>query len=108
MDIGRKIKNLRTINKLSQDELARKLQINRNYLSRIETGKSEPSSSILISLSQLFNISIDSLLDLKEKNKTLEEKIITLNEKIKHLDNEDIDFLIKIVNIMNNDLIKNI
>ena len=45
MKLGEKIKLLRKSKNISQDQLASMLNINRNYLSRVETGKSEPSSS---------------------------------------------------------------
>ena len=38
--IGDKIQSLRKNNSMSQEELAAELRINRNCLSRIETGKS--------------------------------------------------------------------
>ena len=60
MDLGNKIKNLREIEKISQEQLAKTLKINRNYLSRIETGKSEPTSSILKDLANIFNIKLAS------------------------------------------------
>ena len=44
MKLGEKIKLLRKGKKISQEELANMLKINRNYLSRIETGKYEPTS----------------------------------------------------------------
>lgn len=47
MKLGEKIKLLRKGKKISQEELANMLKINRNYLSRIETGKSEPTSSVI-------------------------------------------------------------
>ena len=40
MKLGEKIKQLRKSKGISQEELAVMLKINRNYLSRIETGKS--------------------------------------------------------------------
>lgn len=42
-----KIKTLRKKKGLTQEQLSNLLQINRHYLSRIETGKSEPTASIL-------------------------------------------------------------
>lgn len=62
MDLGNKIKNIRYNHNISQEELARILKINRNYLSRIETNKSLPTAEILAKLATTFNISIDSLL----------------------------------------------
>ena len=43
MKLGEKIKSLRKSKGISQEELAAMLKINRNYLSRVETGKSEPT-----------------------------------------------------------------
>ena len=62
MDLGSKIKNIRYNHNISQEELARMLEINRNYLSRIETNKSLPTAEILAKLAVTFNISIDTLL----------------------------------------------
>ena len=62
MDLGSKIKNIRYNHNISQEELARILEINRNYLSRIETNKSLPTAEVLAKLALTFNISIDSLL----------------------------------------------
>ena len=40
------------------------LKINRNFLSRIETGKSDPNAGILKSIAQIFNVDLNSLLDI--------------------------------------------
>ena len=106
MDLGSKIKNLREVEKISQEQLAKTLKINRNYLSRIETGKSEPTSSILKDLANIFNISIDSLLDISKNETSCEEKVNTIYKKIKYLDNNDLDFLIRIIEVMTKEFIK--
>ena len=106
MDLGNKIKNLREIEKISQEQLAKTLKINRNYLSRIETGKSEPTSSILKDLANIFNISIDSLLDISNNESSTIDKIETISNKIKNLDNNDLDFLIRIIEVMRKEFIK--
>jgi DNA-binding XRE family transcriptional regulator len=72
MTLGEKIRNLRNNNNISQDKLAKMLNINRNNLSRIETDKSVPTSDILYNLAKIFNISIDSLLEI---NKTEENNL---------------------------------
>ena len=106
MDLGNKIKNLREIDKISQEQLAKTLKINRNYLSRIETGKSEPTSSILKDLANIFNISIDSLLDITNNETTNEEKVDIIYKKVKYLDNTDLDFLIRIIEVMTKEYVK--
>ena len=106
MDLGNKIKNLREIEKISQEQLAKTLKINRNYLSRIETGKSEPTSSILKDLANIFNISIDSLLNISNNESTNDEKVDLIYNKIKYLDNKDLDFLIRIIEVMTKEFVK--
>ena len=63
MKLGEKIKQLRKSKGISQEELAFMLKINRNYLSRIETGKSEPTSSILKNIAEIFSVDLNSLLE---------------------------------------------
>jgi transcriptional regulator with XRE-family HTH domain len=106
MDLGIKIKNLREIEKISQEQLAKILKINRNYLSRIETGKSEPTSSILIDLANIFNISIDSLLDISNNETSNEEKFDIIYKRLKYLDNKDLDFLIRVTEVMTKEFVK--
>ena len=106
MDLGIKIKNLREIEKISQEQLAKTLKINRNYLSRIETGKSEPTSSILKDLANIFNISIDSLLDISNNETSYEEKIDMIYKRLKYLDNNDLDFLIRVTEVMTKEFVK--
>ena len=106
MDLGIKIKNLREIEKISQEQLAKTLKINRNYLSRIETGKSEPTSSILKDLANIFNISIDSLLDISNNETSNEEKNDKIYKRLKYLDNNDLDFLIRVTEVMTKEFVK--
>ena len=106
MNLGIKIKNLREIEKISQEQLAKTLKINRNYLSRIETGKSEPTSSILKDLANIFNISIDSLLDISNNETSNEEKIDMIYKRLKYLYNNDLDFLIRVTEVMTKEFVK--
>ena len=107
MSIGEKIKYLRKVKGISQEELAQKLNINRNFLSRIETEKSEPTATILKHIAQIFSISIDSLLDIKEQDISIDDKIKQLTNNIKYLPNKDLDFLIRITTIMKEEYVKN-
>ena len=58
MKLGEKIKQLRKSKGISQEELASTLKINRNFLSRIETGKSEPTASMLKNIAKIFKLLI--------------------------------------------------
>lgn len=53
---------LRTKNGLSQDDLAEKLHVTRQAVSRWETGETMPNTETLKLLSKLFDISINTLL----------------------------------------------
>ena len=56
------IYELRTKNNLSQDELAEKVFVTRQAVSRWETGETVPNTETLKLLSNLFNVSINTLL----------------------------------------------
>ena len=56
------ILELRTKNKLSQNDLAEKLHVTRQAVSRWETGETMPNTETLKMLSKLFDVSINTLL----------------------------------------------
>lgn len=56
------IKFYRLQNHLSQEELAQKVFVSRQAVSRWETGETEPNTETLKLLSKLFNLSINTLL----------------------------------------------
>lgn len=66
--IADRIKNLREDCKLTQSELAKKLNITRSSVNAWEMGVSVPSTTYLIELAQLFHVSTDYLLGLSENN----------------------------------------
>ena len=61
------IYELRTKNGLSQDELAAKVFVTRQAVSRWETGETVPNTETLKLLSNLFNVSINTLLGSPQK-----------------------------------------
>lgn len=106
MDLGSKIRNLRYLNGLTQDKLAKMIGINRNCLSRIETNKVMPSIEVLISISKVFNISLDSFLDIKltvnDDESAKKKKLSKVIQYTQMLSCKDIDFIIGILNLMLN------
>lgn len=62
MDTKDVILELRTKNGLSQDELAEKVFVTRQAVSRWENGETIPNTETLKQLSKLFNVSINTLL----------------------------------------------
>ena len=62
METKNVIFELRTKNGLSQDELAEKIYVTRQAVSRWETGETIPNTETLKLLSKLFDVSINTLL----------------------------------------------
>ena len=62
MDTKDMIRRLRTEKGLSQDELAEKLFVTRQAVSRWENGETTPNTETLKRLSRLFDVSINTLL----------------------------------------------
>ena len=62
MDTKEIIRELRTKNGLSQDELAEKVYVTRQAVSRWENGETVPNTDTLKLLSNLFGVSINTLL----------------------------------------------
>jgi len=106
MNIGEKIKYLRKSQNMSQEALANHLKINRNYLSRIETDKSEPTASIIKTVSNLFGISVNSLLEMETTGPIYEEKVRYVTENCRLLLENDLDFLVRIISIMKEEYVK--
>lgn len=61
--LGEKIYDLRKKNGMSQETLAEKLNVARQTISNWETGETSPNPDQLKLLSEVFNVSIDELLD---------------------------------------------
>lgn len=62
MNFAEKLYTLRTQSGYSQEVLAEKLNVSRQAVSKWETGPTLPETDKLIAISELFHVSIDSLL----------------------------------------------
>lgn len=56
-----KIKELRQINNLSQDELATKVSVRRETISRLEAYKYNPSLTLAIEIAKVFKLPIEDI-----------------------------------------------
>ena len=82
MKIGEKLKEEREKNKLSQKDVADRLHVARQSVSRWETDQSYPDLENLMALGQLYHVSIDELLGIEREEvipesaekKTVEEE----------------------------------
>lgn len=66
MDIGVKLKFLRKAEGLTQEEIAKKLNISRVNYTRYETGKVRPDYETLIKIADYYDISLDEMFDRKK------------------------------------------
>lgn len=68
---------------ISQEELASQLQTVQNHISRLETGKVEPSTDMLERLSKALNTSVDYLMGLADSpDKIANESELSDEEKL--------------------------
>ncbi len=105
MDLGYKFKNIRFINNISQERMAKLLEINRNYLSRIENNKAFPDTKVLVKLANVFHVSIDSLLDITSSDDSIilrKKKIKEIKEYCSYLNTSELDFIINLLCVMKN------
>ena len=62
MDVSEKILQLRKANGFTQEELAEKLNVSRQSVSKWDSGQSVPELEKLVALSEIFQVSTDHLL----------------------------------------------
>ena len=83
MELSKKIYQLRKLSGMTQEQLAEKLNISRQTLSKWENGTSVPDVESVVRLSVLFHTSLEELL-LEEENYVEEEKTqITLEDMMR-------------------------
>ena len=73
MEIGKKIMNLRKKSGLSQEELAEKIGVARQTISKWELGETSPDLKQAKELSKIFNVSLDELTNNDIKNILVEK-----------------------------------
>ena len=66
MNLSKKIYELRKAHGMSQEQLAEKLNVSRQSISKWESGESSPEIERLIELSDVFDVSTDYLLKSSE------------------------------------------
>ena len=63
VSIGNRVKNLRINKGLSQDELARRIDFDRTYLSRVESGKQNMTVETLFKICEGLGVTIKEFFD---------------------------------------------
>ena len=99
--VGKKIYTLRKENSLTQEDLANKLMVTRQVISKWELGNSLPSIDLIIELSKLFNTSIEEILCLNDESTVnIDESNIFKGHNRKYILDKIIDGEIKL-NLVN-------
>lgn len=80
MNFSERLKMIRQESNLTQEDLAKKLFVSRQAVSNYEQGKGYPSMDTLVKISNLFNISLDELLDSTAKSRYTKHSIVLLCE----------------------------
>ncbi len=62
MDFGKRIKNIRLENNLTQENMAKKLNVSRQAISNWENNKNLPDLEMIIIIAQMFPLSLDQLI----------------------------------------------
>jgi transcriptional regulator with XRE-family HTH domain len=71
-ELGKRIRKIRKEWRMSQEELAKKLNLHRPAISQIESGQRSVSSDELVKIAGLFDISLDDLMSSEKPRKTFE------------------------------------
>ena len=81
--ISKYLQFLRKSHNYTQDDLAKKLDISRQAVSKWETGTAIPDLEVLLKISKLYNITINDILELKVQPKRITdfEQISTISER---------------------------
>ncbi|MCP4130038.1 MAG: helix-turn-helix transcriptional regulator [bacterium] len=90
MEIGRKLKTLRKLKDISQEELSKLLDISKTNIARYETNKQLPSAEIIKKLAEFFEVSADYFLfDEEDKIPSAAIKNRTLLKQFEAVDSMD-------------------
>ena len=73
--IGEFLKTLRKENKLTQEELADKMNVSRRTVSRWETGSNLPDLSILVELADLYDVDMREIFNGERKDETVDKDL---------------------------------
>ena len=73
--LGKRLRELRIKNEMSQEQVAERIGVSPQAISKWETGKSDPEIGSLIPLADLFHIPVDELLDREKRRQDWEKRM---------------------------------
>jgi len=90
MNLSEKIQQLRKQNEISQEQLAEKLNVTRQAISKWETGECLPDIENILQLSDVFSVSVDYLLKNQPQPAPANEKPFSTIHTSDYILNEDL------------------
>ena len=82
IETGRRIQKLRKGKGLTQEQLASLLKVTYRHIRSVESGERNASIDLLVSLSDIFNVSLDYLILGKQTRKQMKEEIHAMLENL--------------------------
>lgn len=83
MSLGKKIKEIRTMNTLTQQEFSKSIGISRPHLSKIESDKENASESVLKLICKIYNVDYDWLTSEDDNSMSFNIDVSKFEENIK-------------------------
>ena len=97
--IGNFLKELRKGKGITQEEFAEKLDVSGRTVSRWETGVNMPDISLLIEISEFFDVSIPEIINGERKSEIMNEEVKEIAEKLSDYANTEKETIIKNIRI---------
>lgn len=94
---GMRIKELRTIRKLSQEQLAEKAAISPKYMSRIEMGQQFPSINVITKLANALQVELKDFFEFAREVRNTKELKEIINGLLKETDEERLRIAVKVL-----------
>lgn len=94
--IGARIKEIRTGKRITQEQLAEKIDINPKYLSSIERGKENPTLDILIKIAKSLDVNLDDIFKLVQIEDPTKRKAL-IKSLLNEADSEQLKLAFKVL-----------
>ena len=97
--IGFFLKELRKEKGITQEEFAENLHVSGRTVSRWETGTNMPDISLLVEISEFFDVSITEIINGERKSETMNEEVKEVADKLSDYANTEKETIIKNIRI---------
>ena len=93
--VGSFLKELRKEKGITQEEFAEKLSVSGRTVSRWETGTNMPDISLLVEISEFFEVSIPEIINGERKSENMKEEVKEVADKLSDYANAEKEIMIK-------------